>query len=63
MPKHPPIDAAFFEWGVKVGMTEDQIAEDWMAYCEGLEAFHEETTMAVLGEPTPVPSFCVGGSE
>lgn len=62
MPKHPPVDGAFYEWGTKVGMSEEEIASDWEAYCDGLVQFHEEISL-VMGEPVSTPSICVGGSE
>lgn len=62
MDKYPAIDAAFYEWGAKVGMTDEQIDEDWRSYCDGLERFHEEVSV-VMGEAAPVPSICVGGSQ
>jgi hypothetical protein len=62
MVRYPAIDNSFLEWGTKVGMTEEQIAEDWQTYCDGLEAFHEEVSL-VMGEPAPAPMICVGGSQ
>lgn len=60
---YPPIDSGFYEWGSKVGMTDEQIDTDWKAYCDELERFHEEVTL-VMGEPAPVaPTICVGGSQ
>jgi hypothetical protein len=61
MPKHPPIDSAFYEWGSRIGMTDEQINEDWCSYCDDLERFHEETMTAVMGEPSVASHFCVGG--
>ncbi len=62
MTKYPAVDSHFFEWGVAHGLSEEEINEDWRSYCEGLERFHEEVSV-VMGEPAPVPSICVGGSQ
>lgn len=63
MVKYPAIDPDFYEWGVKTGMTDEQIADDWKAYCEGLEEFFEETS-TVMGEPVQsMPMQVLGGSE
>jgi hypothetical protein len=39
--RYPPIDPDFWEADEKAGMTEEEIRADWIAYCDGLEDFHE----------------------
>ena len=62
MSRYPVIDISFYEWGAKIGMTDEEIAADWESYCDGLENFHNEVT-AIMGDPVPVPSTCIGGSQ
>jgi hypothetical protein len=38
----PPIDPEFFAIGANSGMSDEEIQEDWNAYCEDLEKFHKE---------------------
>lgn len=40
MKKYPPVDPDFYRIDSVLGMSEEEIQEDWEAYCEGLGEFY-----------------------
>lgn len=39
---YPPIDPDFYSIGAASGMSDDEIKQDWEAYCDDLQKFHAD---------------------
>ena len=56
MKRYPPVDSRFWQLCDEAGMTEEEIEQDWRAYCDGLDAFLSGGSSAELHfGPKPEP--------
>ena len=37
---YPPIDPMFYRVDFEAGMTDEEIQQDWIVYCDGLDDFN-----------------------
>jgi len=55
MKTYPPVDPDFYAIAHKSGMNEEEIQNDWKAYCDDLEKFYSELDSTLEpAQPNPV---------
>lgn len=51
--KYPPVDPKFYEIDAAAGMSDEEIDNDWKAYCEGMNEFCQVVDQQQVEIPKP----------